>query len=163
MTRKTRAATPIDPDLDERLLEALAPVALPRGRQAALARRLLARTRPPAAPPREFVTVRQHDGAWRPLAPDVHEKLLVSAPGLYARLIRMAPGAVLPAHDHASDEECVVLEGEVWLGEEFCVAGEFHFAPSGRRHEAARTGRGCLLYIRSGAPQGRSGAAPSRS
>lgn len=156
MNAKPRNASPIAADIDERLLEALAPVPMPRGRRAALGRRILARVAvpvaaPPAAP-RDFITVRLHDGAWRPLAPDVFEKPLVSAAGLHARLIRMAPGAVLPAHDHPTDEECVVLEGEVWLGEEFCVAGEFHFAPRGRRHAAARTGRGCLLYIRSAGP-----------
>lgn len=148
MTKKRPEAPPIDPEVDHALLESLAPVVLPRRRLAALKRRILERVAPP--PPADFVTVRQHDGAWRELVPDVFEKPLVDAAGLYARLIRMAPGARLPAHDHESDEECVVLEGEVWLGEEFCVAGEFHFAPRGRRHAEVRTGRGCLLYIRSG-------------
>ena len=159
MNTKRRREPPIPPDLEARLLESLAPLPPPRGRGASLKRRILARTQAPAprAIPTDFVTVRLHDGAWRQLAPDVFEKPLVTADGLVARLIRMAPGAVLPAHDHDSDEESVVLEGEVWLGEEFCVAGEFHFAPRGLSHAPVRTGRGCLLYVRSGGHGSRAG------
>ena len=51
-------------------------------------------------------------------------------------------------------EECVVLEGEVWLGDVFCRAGDFHFAPAGLRHGAIRTEAGCLLYVRTGGRKG---------
>lgn len=143
---------PIDPALQAGLLEAIAPLAPRRGRGAALKARILRRLGPPPAGPADFVTVHLHDGAWRRLAPKVYEKPLVDAAGLYARLLRLEPGASLPPHGHDSPEESVVLEGEVWLGEVFCVAGEFHFAPAGARHESVRTARGCLLYVRSGSP-----------
>jgi quercetin dioxygenase-like cupin family protein len=31
--------------------------------------------------------------------------------------VALYPGASLPAHDHPADEECLVLEGEVMLGD----------------------------------------------
>ena len=149
MTRKKPPV--IDSALEQMFLEALAPVSPRPARKAAMKARILARLRPsPGEGLGDFVTVHLHDGAWRRLAPKVYEKALVDAAGLYARLLRLEPGARLPAHDHPTSEECMVLEGEVWLGDEFCVAGEFHFAPRGRRHADIHTARGCLLYVRTG-------------
>lgn len=157
MTRKKPAV--VDPELATFFLEALAPVPPRPARKAAMKARILGRLRPAEAEvPTQFVTVHLHDGTWRRLAPKVYEKPLVDSAGLYARLLRLEPGARLPAHDHPTAEESLVLEGEVWLGDEFCVAGEFHFAPRGARHAAIHTARGCLLYVRTGGPEGRRGA-----
>jgi hypothetical protein len=42
-------------------------------------------------------------------------------------LVRMEPGAKMPGHSHEGHEECMVLRGEVWLGEFLIRAGDFHF------------------------------------
>ena len=53
---------------------------------------------------------------------------------------------------HTQEEECVVLEGEVLIGEHCFRAGDVHIARPGATHVGLRTRTGCLLYIRSEIP-----------
>jgi anti-sigma factor ChrR (cupin superfamily) len=143
----------LDALLDAELLEALRPVEPGPLRAAALKSRLLAEV-DAARASGEFITVLKGEGAWRKVAPGVTLKPLVDAPGVRAFLLRMDAGASLPAHDHPTNEESMVLEGEVWLGDVLCHAGDFHLAPAGRRHGSVRTEAGCLLYVRTGGGKG---------
>ena len=92
------------------------------------------------------------DGRLRQRA--LRDRLLMSESGVSRLLLRMEQGASLPAHDHPTAEECVVLEGEVWLGDVHCHAGDYHRAPRGKPHGALRTDGGCLLYVRTGGEVG---------
>ncbi len=56
--------------------------------------------------------------------------------GLMTLLLRMAPGAKLPDHEHVQIEQTYVLEGSLVCGEGECRAGEFVWRPAGSRHEA---------------------------
>ena len=56
--------------------------------------------------------------------------------GLVTALMRFAPGAVLPDHEHVRIEQTYVLEGELHCGEGICKAGQFVWRPAGSRHEA---------------------------
>lgn len=56
--------------------------------------------------------------------------------GLCTVLLRMAPGAKLPDHEHVLIEQTYVLEGSLVCGEGVCGAGEFVWRPAGSRHEA---------------------------
>ena len=56
--------------------------------------------------------------------------------GLLTLLLRMAPGAKLPDHEHVEIEQTYVLEGSLVCGEGECKAGEFVWRPAGSRHEA---------------------------
>ncbi len=56
--------------------------------------------------------------------------------GLLTMLLRMAPGARLPDHEHVLVEQTYVLEGSLCCGEGECRAGEFVWRPAGSRHEA---------------------------
>jgi anti-sigma factor ChrR (cupin superfamily) len=56
--------------------------------------------------------------------------------GLLTLLMRMAPGARLPDHEHVEIEQTYVLEGTLACGEGECKAGEFVWRPAGSRHEA---------------------------
>lgn len=62
--------------------------------------------------------------------------LLDRATGLCTVLLRMAPGARLPDHEHVLIEQTYVLEGSLVCGEGECKAGEFVWRPAGSRHEA---------------------------
>ena len=149
---KLKAENPhvIDTPLEAELLEALAPIEPGAARARSMLERLEARI----ANAPGFLTVHRAEGEWRALAPKVSEKFLVERAGIRACLIRMEKGGWLPPHDHPTPEECVVLEGEVWLGDVHCRAGDFHLAPAGLRHGALRTDEGCLLYVRTGGGQG---------
>lgn len=56
--------------------------------------------------------------------------------GLLTMLLRMAPGAKLPYHEHVLIEQTWVLEGSLECGEGVCRAGQFVWRPAGSRHEA---------------------------
>jgi hypothetical protein len=149
---RNQPAPVLDSQLEAELLEGIGHEALPAARKAAMFRRIFSSI---AGDGTDFITVHHGEGEWRRVAPRILEKRLVDVPGTYVCILRLEAGAILPPHDHASAEESVVLEGEVWLGDVFCRAGDFHYAPRGRRHGAIRTDTGCLLYVRSG---GRLGA-----
>lgn len=65
--------------------------------------------------------------------------------GLLTMLMRMAPGAKLPDHEHVMIEQTWVLEGSLVCGEGECKAGDFVWRPAGSRHEAWAGPQGVLL------------------
>ena len=56
--------------------------------------------------------------------------------GLITALMRMAPGARLPDHEHVKIEQTYVLEGTLMCPEGECRAGQFVWRPAGSRHQA---------------------------
>jgi anti-sigma factor ChrR (cupin superfamily) len=70
--------------------------------------------------------------------PGVEQKTLLvdRASGLLTALMKMAPGARLPDHEHVKIEQTYVLEGALVCGEGVCKADEFVWRPAGSRHEA---------------------------
>ena len=65
--------------------------------------------------------------------------------GLLTLLMKMAPGARLPDHEHVQIEQTYVLEGSLLCGEGECKAGEFVWRPAGSRHEAWAGPQGGLM------------------
>ena len=71
--------------------------------------------------------------------------LLDRETGVATLLMRMAPGAKLPDHEHVLIEQTYVLEGSLLCGEGECKAGEFVWRPAGSRHEAWGGPQGGLM------------------
>jgi anti-sigma factor ChrR (cupin superfamily) len=71
--------------------------------------------------------------------------LLERDSGLLTVLLRMAPGAKLPDHEHVLIEQTWVLEGSLECGEGICRAGQFVWRPAGSRHEAWAGAEGGLM------------------
>jgi anti-sigma factor ChrR (cupin superfamily) len=65
--------------------------------------------------------------------------------GVVTSLLRFAPGARLPDHEHVLIEQTYVLEGSLVCGEGECQAGEFVWRPAGSRHEAWAGPQGGLM------------------
>lgn len=90
--------------------------------------------------------------AWRPAGfagVEVRE-LAVDPDGAFVTmLIRMAPGASYPAHEHGGAEDCYVLQGDLVIGDLTLSSGDFQRMEAGTRHPVQRTERGCLLFLRS--------------
>lgn len=138
-----------DAPLSEALLEAQSPILPPPERVSALRQRVLAVTQAAPAPVGvEHLTIRGADGLWVPLLPGISMKLLREDETTRSYLLRMAPGATLPAHGHSHEEECMVLEGDVRLGDVQARAGDYHLARRGLPHGDLRTDGGCLLFLR---------------
>jgi anti-sigma factor ChrR (cupin superfamily) len=104
-----------------------------------------------AAGPPATVTVRKQEGDWRTLAPGVSIKMLLvdQVAGFQSFLLRLAPGCQLPAHDHGALEECLLLEGDMLIGDRHYTAGDYHAALPGSRHAPLSTRNGGLVFLRS--------------
>ena len=132
------------------LAEALAPLELPAERATVLRERILQHTlQPQSGAQPELLTIRAGEG-WKTIATGVEMKDLYIDDASQTRsfLVRMQPGSNLPGHEHAGDEECMILEGEVSLGGIMVRAGDYHMAPKGVPHGTVSTETGALLYVR---------------
>jgi anti-sigma factor ChrR (cupin superfamily) len=87
--------------------------------------------------------------AWKASAiyPGIETKTLLVDPssGLLTMLMRLAPGAKIPDHEHVLIEQTYVLEGSLVCGEGVCGRGEFVWRPAGSRHEAWAGPEGGLI------------------
>lgn len=63
--------------------------------------------------------------------------------GLLTALVRFAPGATLPDHEHVELEQTWVLEGSLADHEGVATAGNYVWRPAGSRHDA-HAPNGCL-------------------
>lgn len=94
-------------------------------------------------------TVRANEGTWEAVGPGVERKLLWESAGALSCLMRLAPGASVEGHDHRIDEECIVLEGTLRIGDDLVLrAGDFHVGIKGIPHAVAQTDTGVLVYLR---------------
>ena len=91
------------------------------------------------------VVTRATDARWLPgPAPGVEICLLR---GKKTMLVRLSPGACVPAHHHTSDEQCLVLEGTLSDGEITVQSGDFVYMPAGSTHRELSSVRGCTFLI----------------
>jgi anti-sigma factor ChrR (cupin superfamily) len=65
--------------------------------------------------------------------------------GVMTVLLRMAPGARLPDHEHARVEQTYVLEGTLVDDDGVVTAGNFVWRPAGSRHSAHTPDGGLML------------------
>lgn len=132
------------------LLEASAPIAPDPERALRLRGRLLRQVR--ASKHAGLLTVLKDEEGWTKLGPLMEIKLLRSDEESRSYLLKMHPGAVLPSHQHTLDEECLMLEGEIWIGNIHLRAGDYHVAARGTPHEELRTSTGGLAFLRGAHP-----------
>jgi anti-sigma factor ChrR (cupin superfamily) len=94
-----------------------------------------------------FVNVEAMPWEKSALYPGIETKTLLVDPasGLLTMLMRLAPGARIPDHEHVMIEQTWVLEGSLVCGEGVCNPGEFVWRPAGSRHEAWAGPKGGLL------------------
>jgi anti-sigma factor ChrR (cupin superfamily) len=81
--------------------------------------------------------------------PGIESKTLFfdKASGHVTVLMRMAPGAKLPDHEHVLVEQTYVLEGRLVDTDGECGPGDFVWRPAGSRHEAWTPEGGLMLAI----------------
>ena len=80
----------------------------------------------------------------------IEQKVLLSdrKTGLFTALMKLAPGARLPDHEHVLIEQTYVIEGTLHCPEGVCRPGEFVWRPAGSRHHAwAGPGGGLFLAM----------------
>jgi len=114
-------------------------------------RRVLKRVADEPRPAAAMVDIRRADG-WRAFDDKAQMKVLHDDGSTMTWLVRMQAGAVLAAHEHEGTEECLVLEGDVWLNDVRYGPGDYQIAFAGSRHHSTRSESGCLLFVRSPSP-----------
>ena len=100
--------------------------------------------------PDAALTIRSSGGDWQTVMEGIEKKTLLRDEelGEESYLLRVAPGTVFPAHSHDKIEECLVMEGEFFIGDLRLSAGDFHAVPAGFDHVEAYTKIGTVVYIR---------------
>jgi hypothetical protein len=93
-------------------------------------------------------TSRERQAQWEPFAPGIRRRLLWQAGEACAFIARAQAGAAVPPHDHLHDEECLMLEGELFAGDILLREGELQIAPAARHHGLVQAATDCLVYIR---------------
>jgi anti-sigma factor ChrR (cupin superfamily) len=77
--------------------------------------------------------------------PGIQIKVLYSDDdGRTTALFKLAPGAVVPLHEHTALEQTYVLEGTLEDHEGVCGPGQFCWRPAGNQHEAVAP-KGALI------------------
>lgn len=71
---------------------------------------------------------------WRPLGPGIHHMPLISADGVTARLLRIAPGKSVFAHSHGGSELTLVLKGSYEAGGARFARGDLEMADDSVNH-----------------------------
>ncbi len=98
----------------------------------------------------EVVGAPQDASAWQHFAPGIRLRVLRGRGEVMSMLVRFAPGARLPAHRHALGEHCLMLEGDLFLGDTLLRNGEYQWAPAGSEHGELMSDVGCLLFFHGG-------------
>lgn len=86
------------------------------------------------------------EAAWQDYAPRIQRCVLWQCEGLAAQLYRAQAGAWVPQHWHRHDEECLMVQGDVFLDDCLLCEGDYQLAPAGTGHRITATDGGALIY-----------------
>jgi anti-sigma factor ChrR (cupin superfamily) len=141
----------LDADIVDHLHDSIVPEPMDAELAARVKRRVLQRIAEEQRP--QHLTVHAHEGVWQPFGPGVQLKLLHAAGDTWSYLLKLEAGAQLPTHRHPVDEECVVLEGVVQVGELRVAAGGFHLGRKDVLHAPITALDPALLFLRGARPE----------
>ena len=137
--------TSLDPDIIKALASATQPVAPTPEMAARIHNKLFQRIH--SSTP-NYLFIHHHQGEWINLTQGLDFKLLREDAVSRSFLLRLAPGARIPPHEHRLEEESLVLEGDATINGVLCLAGDYHLAARGKPHDWVTSENGCLLFVR---------------
>ncbi|MCU0919514.1 MAG: cupin domain-containing protein [Burkholderiaceae bacterium] len=91
-------------------------------------------------------TVRDSEAGWSEFAPGIQRRVLWHRDGQAAMLYFARPGAQVPRHTHGHDEECLMVQGELFLDDLLLQPGDYQLAPAGTGHRITETDTGVVIY-----------------
>ena len=96
------------------------------------------------------VNVRAAEGEWTEIAAGAYRKPLHvdHAAGTWSFLLRLEPGAAVPSHAHRGMEECMVINGDMVIGQTVFFAGDYHMALPNSEHPQIASNAGATIFIR---------------
>lgn len=99
-----------------------------------------------ALPDDEAHSVYDADAGWTEFGPGIRRRVLWHRDGQGALLYHTDPGAMVPHHAHGHDEECLMLQGELFLDDVLLQSFDYQLAPAGSDHVVTQTDTGVVLY-----------------
>jgi len=147
----------LDNDVIETLAEVQQPDSIPAALKARMKTDMMDKIRQDkACESTGFVTQRADDGKWIEVMSGAQYKVLHDdgngLDGVLSYLIKLDAGIELDGHNHPFDEECLMLEGDLTLGDLTLNKGDFHFAAAGMSHAHVSTQNGCIAFLRGPLP-----------
>jgi quercetin dioxygenase-like cupin family protein len=91
-------------------------------------------------------TVRDAEAGWPDFAPGIQRRVLWQHEGEASMLYFVQPGVQVAHHGHEHDEECLMLQGELFLDDVLLQPGDYQLAPTGTDHRITETDTGVVLY-----------------
>jgi quercetin dioxygenase-like cupin family protein len=91
-------------------------------------------------------TVHDAEAGWPAFAPGIRRRVLWSRGSEAALLYHAEPGASVPLHTHGHDEECLMVQGELFLDDLLLQGGDWQLAPAGTGHHTTATDTGVVIY-----------------
>jgi quercetin dioxygenase-like cupin family protein len=92
------------------------------------------------------LTVRDAEAGWPEFAPGIRRRVLWHRDGEAAMLYLARPGAAVPHHRHGHDEECLMVQGELFLDDLLLQPGDYQLAPAGTSHQITATDTGVVIF-----------------
>jgi len=86
------------------------------------------------------------EAGWPAFAPGIRRRVLWSRGSEAALLYHAEPGASVPLHTHGHDEECLMVQGELFLDDLLLQGGDWQLAPAGTGHHTTATDTGVVIY-----------------
>lgn len=148
MSKESPKRHPTDAEVFAAIGESFMPYELSSQQRESMRARIF--TQIHAGPPDGTDTIRFDEGEWKTILPLVEMKVLRRdvANNNQTALYRLRPGAEFPRHRHTQEEECLVLSGEINIGDHYVREGDLHIAKPGADHPPVTTKTGALLLIR---------------
>jgi anti-sigma factor ChrR (cupin superfamily) len=142
-------------DLDDDIVRALTGAQRPVDEDAAALARVRSQVmkRVAADSVRHHDAVHANEGRWHDLLPGIRRKVLHEQDGVMSYLLKFAPGAVLPAHRHPVDEECVVVSGVLRIGDLVLPAGSYHRVRKDVLDADSSSDEGAVIFLRGATPK----------
>src|SRR5688572_10802934 len=93
----------------------------------------------------QTVEERLEEGVWREIAPRIEIKQLWDDKTF---LVRCGPGGVFPGTPHKRFEHCLIIQGDMLVGEQTYQVGDYHGVPAETAHGAFTSRTGLLMLVR---------------
>ncbi len=114
--------------------------------------RLVDRVQRSAAHESQFHTVRRDAGAWQQPRAGVRSKALANTPLAVSTLVELSAGAAFPVSPMATQQEVVLLAGELFVGAHALSCGDAACTPHGATHALRASAGGARFYLRLSTP-----------
>ncbi|HVZ42980.1 MAG TPA: cupin domain-containing protein [Ramlibacter sp.] len=141
----------LDPDIARALTEAQRPSEADEASLERVRAKLMRRIANDSVP--HHTSIHAGQGSWHALLPGIERKVLFEEGGVMSYLLKFAPGAVLPAHRHPVDEECVVISGVLRIGNLVLPPGSYHRVRHDIMDADSTSDEGAVIFLRGATPR----------